>query len=72
MPAAIAAIVSALLEFQSTKSPRNTADLLELLVELTLGSGQQLSAAALAAVARLQLGGKGKAAQRALLQEQGI
>jgi hypothetical protein len=67
LPAAVVSALSAMVRFEAVKPPKDTGALLELLHELALGNGLILPPEVMAAIARLALTGRGKAAQRDLL-----
>lgn len=67
MPAAVFALLCAMVEEPMTTWRKDQAPLLELLLELHLAHGLALPASTAAALTAMKLGGKGKAAQLKLL-----
>jgi len=67
MPAAVFALLCAMLQEPMTTWRKDQAPLLELLLELHLAHGLALPGSTRAALAAMKLGGKGKAAQQQLL-----
>ena len=67
MPAAVFALLCAMLQEPMTTWRKDQAPLLELLLELQLAHGLALPVSTRAALTAMKLGGKGKAAQQQLL-----
>lgn len=67
MPAAVFALLCAMLQEPMTTWRKDQAPLLELLLELQLAHGLALPGSTRAALGAMKLGGKGKAAQQQLL-----
>ncbi len=67
MPAAVFALLCAMVQAPASGERKDLAPLLELLLELRLGHQLPLPAGTRAALAAMKLGGKGKTAQRQLL-----
>lgn len=67
MPRAVCDALCTILQFGDVAAPKDTAKLLELLLEVALGSGLALPPGAREAIARLKLTGKAKLAQGELL-----
>jgi hypothetical protein len=61
MPAVVFEVLCSAVTMEPPRVPKDLASLLELLLELALGQGLELSPSTRAALAALRLGGKGKA-----------
>ncbi len=71
MPAVVVAMLCEIVDIGEAEAPVDTGALLALLVELVVANGLALPAGARDKIALLQVGGKGKAAQKALLARKG-
>ncbi len=67
MPAQVILALCEILDIGAAAPPKDTGALLELLLELSVGSGAELPSGARDKIGRLTMTGKGKAAQKELL-----